>query len=57
MTVTATDACALLQVSRSTLDRMIAKGDLPAFKIGKGVRIRVTDLTAYLAANTWLPDA
>lgn len=53
--VTATNACDLLAISRSTLDRMIAKGDLPAFKIGRSVRIPIQAIHDYLEANTWLP--
>ncbi|MEW6872126.1 helix-turn-helix domain-containing protein [Trueperella pyogenes] len=54
-TVTATEAARLLAIHRNTLDRLIARGDIPAHKIGRSVRIRKTDLENYLQANTWLP--
>ncbi|WP_461004686.1 helix-turn-helix domain-containing protein [Trueperella pyogenes] len=54
-TVTANEAARLLAIHRNTLDRLIARGDIPAHKIGRSVRIRLSDLEAYLQANTWLP--
>lgn len=54
-TIPATEAARLLAIHRNTLDRLIARGDLPAYKIGRSVRIRKTDLENYLQANTWLP--
>lgn len=47
---TATD---LLDVSRKTVDRLIAAGEIPAFKLGGSTRIRVRSLEEYLQRNKW----
>ena len=50
------DIAAQLNVSRSTVYRLIKTGALPAVRIGKNFRVRPADLEAYLtgarAANT-----
>lgn len=49
------DAAAVLaDVSRRTLERAIAKRELRAKKVGRGVRVRHGDLQAWIDA---LPDA
>lgn len=45
------DAADRLAVSPATVSRLIASGALPAVKIGKLVRIRPADLTAFVATN------
>jgi excisionase family DNA binding protein len=47
--LTATQAADLLQVSRATIARRIKSGDIPAVTIGAAVRIKRTDLDAWLA--------
>lgn len=43
-------ACRLLAVSRSTLFKLTSSGDLRFLKIGKSVRFRRADLTAFVDA-------
>ena len=40
-----------LQVSLSTIRRMVDRGDLPFVKVGRNIRVRPEDLEAYIAAN------
>ena len=42
-----TEACRRLSVPRRTLFRLIDKGELPAYKIGHWIRLRVADVEAY----------
>jgi excisionase family DNA binding protein len=42
------DAAEKLQVSKSTVRRLIINGDLPAVKIGKSVRIRSDDWEQFM---------
>ena len=37
-----------LKVNMETVRRLIKKGELPIYKIGKAVRIRLTDVEEYL---------
>jgi excisionase family DNA binding protein len=37
-----------LKVNMETVRRLIKKGELPIYKIGKSVRIRLTDVEEYL---------
>jgi len=39
---------AVLSCSLSTTKRLVAAGDLPAIRLGRSVRVRRTDLDAYL---------
>jgi len=48
--LTLDDLTALLQISKSTLRRMIAAGEIRAVKIGRVLRVRRADYDAYLAA-------
>ena len=43
-----TEVCEKLQISRATLDRIVAAGDLEAMKIGGQVRFAEQDLLRYL---------
>jgi excisionase family DNA binding protein len=38
-----------LNVSRSFAWKLVAQGDLPSLRLGRAVRVRVSDLEAYLA--------
>jgi len=49
-------AAAELALSERTIRRAIAAGDLPAYKVGKSVRIRRADLEAWLESKR-LPNA
>ena len=40
-------ACRRLKVSRTPLFRMIDQGELPAYKMGWMIRLRVADVEAY----------
>jgi len=42
----------ILGVSRPTVNRMFARGDLKKVKIGRAVRVRASDLNAYLESMT-----
>ena len=42
------DACARLGVGLRALYRMIDTGELPAYKFGRVIRLRTTDVEAYL---------
>ena len=45
--LTVTDACRRLGLPRRTLFRLIDTGELPAYKIGHWIRLRVADVEAY----------
>ena len=50
--LTRKEAAARLAVSLRTLDGLIARGQLPAYRIGpKAVRLREADLEAYVAGH------
>ena len=50
--ITKKEAAERLSVSVRTLEGLIARGQLPAYKIGpKSVRLRPEDLEAYLAGH------
>ncbi len=52
----AREAAAYLAVAESTLRRMVRRGDLPHVRLGEvGVRFRLVDLDAWLAANRLYP--
>ena len=40
-------ACRRLKVSRETLFRLIDEGELPAYRIGWMIRLRVAEVEAY----------
>ena len=43
-----TEACAKLGISNRTLYRLIDNGDIPAYRIGRVVRLKAADLDDYL---------
>lgn len=43
-----TEACAKLGISNRTLYRLIDNGEIPAYRIGRVVRLKDADLDAYL---------
>lgn len=45
--LTVTDVCRRLGVPRRTLFRLIDTAELPAYKIGHWIRLRVADVEAY----------
>ncbi len=46
-----------LGIGLRTLDRLIAEGKLPAYKVGSRlVRIRDTDIDAYMAGQLVVPE-
>jgi len=45
-------AAALLGVSRRTLRRLIARGELPAHRAGRGLRVTDAAIDAYRAARS-----
>jgi len=51
------DVAERLNVHTATVRRMIQRGELPAVKIGKNVRVQPADLDAYIqAAHIKTPD-
>jgi excisionase family DNA binding protein len=46
--LTATEACDILRVSRSTLSRMVNRGDLRAVRVSHGLRIPSSALSALI---------
>jgi excisionase family DNA binding protein len=49
--LTLPEAADLLQVSTRTLQRMIRRNDLPAFKVGGQWRVRESQLTRWIRAR------
>ena len=49
--MTKKDAAAVLTVSVRSLERMIAAGDLPVYRIGSAVRLSRSDLDAYIMSR------
>ena len=45
--LTVTQACRRLGLPRRTLFRLIDQAELPAYKIGHWIRLRVADVEAY----------
>jgi excisionase family DNA binding protein len=45
--LTATEACRRLGLTRRTLFRLIDTAELPAYKIGHWIRLKVADVEAY----------
>jgi excisionase family DNA binding protein len=45
--LTVTETCRRLGVPRRTLFRLIDQAELPAYKIGHWIRLRVADVEAY----------
>ncbi len=47
--ITVKEAARILRVSRSTVYRVIALGDLPSVHVGGALRFRASDLRLYIA--------
>jgi excisionase family DNA binding protein len=46
--LTLQEAAVLLQVSKRTLERLISRKELPAFKVGRQWRIQESELTKFI---------
>lgn len=55
--VTRAEACEVLQVSLSTLGRLIKEGKLYAVKVGSQVRIPAPALEAFMAGQKYAPPS
>jgi excisionase family DNA binding protein len=53
--MTVTDVAGYLQVSRITIYRLVKKGLLPAFKVGRVLRFRRNDLKALTKSTSNFP--
>ncbi|WP_238598610.1 helix-turn-helix domain-containing protein [Saccharothrix sp. ALI-22-I] len=51
------DAAARLSVSEATIRRAVRSGELAHVRIGRAVRVAVTDLDAYAAARRVVTEA
>lgn len=49
--LTLDQVAAKLQVSMSTVRRLLDRGELKAVRIGRSLRVRPADLAAYIEAN------
>jgi len=47
--MTGKDVCRYLGISRRTLLRLMKRRELPAFRVGRGLRFRRQDVEAWLA--------
>lgn len=55
--VTVRKAAGRLDVSERTIRRLVERGELPAYFVGRQMRIWRQDLNAYLAAHRYQPPA
>ena len=46
------EAAEVLGLSRSTVYALVARGELPAVRVGHSIRVRAADLTAWLRRLT-----
>ena len=46
--ITKADVCKLLGISMSTLDRLIAEGALPLYRVRGSCKFKLSDIDAYL---------
>lgn len=46
--MTKADVCEVLQISPATLDRLVGRGEIAAFKLSGSVRFLPTEVTAYV---------
>ena len=49
---TMAEAASILTVSQRTVQRLIARGELPAFRVGRLIRVSEVQLEEYIAAST-----
>ncbi len=54
--LTVAEVAEALRVSTMTVYRLVNTGELPAMRVGKNIRIRATDLDAFVAAGTVAAD-
>ena len=54
--LTVQEVADLMRVSTMTVYRLVKAGTLPAIRVGKHLRVRRTDLRAYLDARVVQPD-
>ena len=53
--LTRLEACDYLKISLDTLERMIKRGDLPAYKVGpRQIRLKNTDIDKYIESHKYL---
>ena len=48
------EAAKLLHISRSSVYRLVRRGDLPSVRVGFLLRIRASDLQAYMNGTKWV---
>lgn len=55
--LTMQEICDCLQISRSTVNRLVTSGEIAAFKVGGQLRFKETDVELYLrSAKVGAPD-
>ncbi len=54
--MTVTEVARALRVSSMTVYRLVNSGELPGLRVGRNIRIRTTDLEAFLASGTVARD-
>jgi excisionase family DNA binding protein len=54
--LTVAEVAGALRVSSMTVYRLIKSGELPALRVGKNIRIRTSDLDAFLADGVVAAD-
>lgn len=55
--LTVTQACRRLGIPRRTLFRLIDRAELPAYRVGHWIRVRVSDVEAYEQAHPGEPPS
>ena len=55
--MTVAEVADALRVSSMTVYRLVNGGELPALRVGKNIRIRTSDLDAFLAVGSVVRDA
>jgi excisionase family DNA binding protein len=51
--LTPDEAAQYLSVSQRTVKRLVAEGNLRAYKVRRSMRFRLKDLEAYVEQNKW----
>ena len=51
--LTPDEAAQYLSVSQRTVKRLVAEGNLRAYKVQRSMRFRLKDLEAYVEQNNW----
>ncbi len=49
--ITIKDVTKLLNISRTTVYRLLEKGDIPSYKIGNQLRFKLSEIEAYIEAS------